>query len=128
MRSAALILAAILASAAAPAAAQSCDANLRNNLADAAALRGLGMAPPLAADTAALYASAHFDTVDYPELEARVVETNKAMMALVNARTLALQLQQIQAELQQTLVLKANRTNMAVGHMNAVIATQCGGQ
>jgi hypothetical protein len=48
------------------------------------------------------------------------------MMALVNARTLALELQQIQAELQQTLVLKANRTNAAVSHMNAVIATQCG--
>lgn len=127
MRSA-LLLAAVLTLAAAPAFAQGCDTNLRNNLGDAAALRGLGMAPTLAADTAALYASARFDTDDYAELEARVVETNKAMMALVNARTLALQLQQIQTELQQTLTAKANSTNTAVVHMNAVIATQCGGR
>jgi hypothetical protein len=128
MRSSALILAAALACAATPAAAQSCDANLRNNLGDAAALRGLGMAPTLAADTATLYATARFDTADYAELQARIVETNKAMMALVNARSLALELQATQAQLQHTLDLKANKTNTAVSHLNAVIATQCGGK
>jgi len=128
MRYSTFLFAAALLLAATPALAQSCDANLRNSLGDAAALRGLGVAPTLAADTATLYATARFDTADYPELQARMVETNKAMMALVNARTLALELQEIQGQLQHTLELKANKTNTAVSHMNAVIATQCGGK
>ena len=128
MRYSTFLFATALLLAATPALAQSCDANLRNSLGDAAALRGLGVAPTLAADTATLYATARFDTADYPELQARMVETNKAMMALVNARTLALELQEIQGQLQHTLELKANKTNTAVSHMNAVIATQCGGK
>jgi len=128
MRYSTFFFAAALLLAATPALAQSCDANLRNSLGDAAALRGLGVAPTLAADTATLYATARFDTADYPELQARMVETNKAMMALVNARSLALELQEIQGQLQHTLELKANKTNTAVSHMNAVIATQCGGK
>jgi len=127
MKKSVLMLAAVLALAAAPAAAQSCDANMRNSMGDAAALRGLGMAPALAADTAALYASARFDTADYPALQARVVDANHAMIALVNARTLALELEKIQGELQQSATLTANRTNTAVSHMNAAIAAQCGG-
>jgi len=128
MRYSTFLFATALLLAATPALAQSCDANLRNSLGDAAALRGLGVAPTLAADTATLYATARFDTADYPELQARMVEPNKAMMALVNARSLALELQEIQGQLQHTLELKANKTNTAVSHMNAVIATQCGGK
>ncbi len=68
MRSSTFILAAALTLAVTPAFAQSCDANMRGSLGDAAALRGMGMALTLAADTATLYATARFDTADYPEL------------------------------------------------------------